>query len=399
MNDQSALAGIRVLMAVPQYPYPVVGGLERQAHELAKALVERGVKVQVLSGRTLPGQPLLETMDGITVHRIAWATNKYWRYLRSPLDVIRVMYRNRMSYDVVHLHQCSWFSLFAVFVARVLGKPALIKLSGVGVYGVPGLRQSSFGSLKLRVLRSADAVIAMSSESLGELRQVGFPMTRVLRTPNGIRIDPEIRKHAAELTMEQKCRVVYVGRVGAGKGLDDLMHVWSSLVDASAVPALLEIWGDGPLLAETRDLCARLGIDSTVVFRGHVDSVMDRLQSMDVFVLPSAGEGNSNAILEAMAVGLPVVSTRVGGTPMLVGPDGQRYLFTPGDREAFRARLLELIQDSATRRLVGTRMRDRVERYFDIRTIAATYHDAYTQLVAGQRDRIWDVGNALIADD
>src|SRR5207248_9970637 len=67
----------RVLMVVPQYPYPVVGGLERQAHELALALRALGINVQVLSGRVMPTQPDLEDVEGIPVHRLPW-THRRW---------------------------------------------------------------------------------------------------------------------------------------------------------------------------------------------------------------------------------------------------------------------------------------------------------------------------------
>lgn len=389
----------RVLMAVPQYPFPVVGGLERQAHELAKALVDRGVHVQALSGRTDPQQPAEEVVDGVVVHRIPWASSRYLRYLRAPLEVWRVMYRQRQTYDVVHLHQCSWFSLFALSVARWLGKPVLTKLPGVGEYGLPGLAASHLGAVKMRLFSRTDAVVAMSGSSLRELQQAGYPTSRVLRTPNGIRIDGSCKDYFAHGSSQGPCRIVYVGRLGPDKGLEDLLGMWPDVVNRSPGPVQLELWGEGPLMAPLRDLSQRLGIASSVFLRGHVDSVTERLRLMDIFVLLSAGEGNSNAILEAMAVGLPVISTRVGGTPMLIGPEGSRYLLEPGDREGFLDRLLELIGDVSARQALGARMRRRIEELFDIRRIAATYHAAYVLLVAGKRDQIGAIGNPLIAED
>jgi glycosyltransferase involved in cell wall biosynthesis len=143
-------------------------------------------------------------------------------------------------------------------------------------------------------------------------------------------------------------------------------------------------------------LSRELGIDGDVVFRGHVDRVRDRLEDVDLFVLPSVTEGNSNAILEAMAAGLPVVSTRVGGTPMQVGPAGSPYLCEPGDEHGLYVRLLELVKDSYLRVRIGHAMRQRVLLHFDLRKVAETYTAAYSLLVASKAARMHSIANPVI---
>src|ERR1039458_5751960 len=93
--DQGPTAMTRVLMVIPQYPYPVLGGLERQAHELALALRVLGVNVQVLSGRVMPTQPDLEDVEGISVHRLPWTHRRWARFLRMPLHLFFALYRLR----------------------------------------------------------------------------------------------------------------------------------------------------------------------------------------------------------------------------------------------------------------------------------------------------------------
>src|SRR5262245_57278469 len=77
MSPKSGQGPVRVLMAVPQYPYPVVGGMERQAHELSKALIGLGVDVQAISGRIDSSQPAVELVDGVKIHRTRWS-NRRW---------------------------------------------------------------------------------------------------------------------------------------------------------------------------------------------------------------------------------------------------------------------------------------------------------------------------------
>ena len=386
----------RVMMVVPQYPYPVVGGLERQAHELAKALLEMGYRVQALSGKVRPEQAPLETVDGIPVHRISLSQRKWIRFLRTPLDVFRVLHAQRDTYDVLHLHQHSWFGLFTIIAARLLGKPILTKLPSVGNSGIQGMLDQRFGRFKLFILQLSDALVAMSQESLQELENVCFPSTRILATPNGIRLVPGIRVFDRKRESAISCHVVYVGRFIEDKDIYTLLSAWRDVVEAVGESVVLELWGSGPLESKLHQLSHDLGIINSVIFRGHVDGVRDRLESMDIFVLPSRREGNSNAILEAMAAGLPIVSTSVGGTPMLVGPEGADFLFHVGDQETLALHLRRLIQDQVLRETTGAAMRRRTEVYFDIYNVARTYADAYRLLIVGERDRVGEVSNPAI---
>ncbi|MFO1356328.1 MAG: glycosyltransferase family 4 protein [Gammaproteobacteria bacterium] len=385
-------------MAVPKYPYPVVGGLERQSHELSKTLIKLGINMQALSYQFDGAQPALEVVEGVPVYRIPWSSSKGIRFIRTPFALTRALWRLRASFDIVHLHQFSWFSLFVILVAKLLGKHVMLKLSNIGLLSLPGLSASRLGAMKLAIFRKADVIIAMCRQSLDELDQIRFPRGRILMTPNGIRVSesdtPEPESHAAPGT----CHVVFVGRLSSEKRIDDLLHAWKKVVESTSRSVRLELWGDGPLESELKKLCSHLGIGDTVTFRGHVDSVRENLGKMDLFVLTSIYEGNSNAILEAMAAGLPVVGTRVGGTPMQVGPEGSAYLVNPGDAEGIGARLLGLIEDDALRQQLGRAMHQRIVDHFDIRHVAQTYASAYTLLAAGRRDAVSTVGDPVITE-
>jgi len=304
----------------------------------------------------------------------------------------------RTEYDVVHLHQCSWFSLFVLVVAKSLGKPVLIKIPGVGQFGIPGLAKSLLGGVKLWLLRKADVVVAMSGESLRELDEFCFRKERILRTPNGIRMSGEVYEPARG-DRRGTCKVVYIGRLDAGKGLEQLLDLWPRVVRRCQVSVELEIWGEGPLGLALAERIESLGIGGSAKLCGFVDAVRERLPSMDIFVLLSEGEGNSNAILEAMAAGLPVVSTRVGGTPMLVGPEGLSLLVRPGDVTAAEEILVELAGNPGLREAVGRVMVSRIAEQFDIRKVAKTYLSAYLLLQSGRVEYMSDIGSPLVSRD
>ena len=302
-------------MVVPQYPYPIVGGLEKQAHELSKALARQNVNVQVLSGKIQPDQPDEETVEGISVVRLPWSRRKALRFLLAPWQIAYALWLRRACFDVIHLHQHSWVGLYVILLSKLLGKPILTKLPNVGDFGLPGLRRKFLGLLRQRILLLSDAIVAMSTESLRELQDAGYPKGRILATPNGI--DLRTDKGTDSSNREPGvCRVVFVGRLSEQKCVDILLDAWATVARTGMTKAVLEIWGAGPLEVALEAKSARLGLDQSVRFAGHVDDVRLKLRSMDVFVLTSRVEGNSNAVLEAMAAGLPVVATPVGGTPI-----------------------------------------------------------------------------------
>jgi glycosyltransferase involved in cell wall biosynthesis len=338
-------------------------------------------------------------VEGVTVHRIPWSLRKWLRFIRTPFDLFSVLYAQRNNYDIIHLHQFSWFSLFAILAARILGKLILTKLPNVGEYGIPGLGKTRFGFLKIAILKLSDALVAMSKESLKELNVVGFPGNRVLATPNGIRIFKGETASRTEIHTDAKlCRIVFVGRLSEEKAIEDLLFAWAEVVNAGGHSAELELWGGGQLEPKLKQLSKNLGIQNSVIFRGHVETVRERLEVMDIFILPSRVEGNSNAVLEAMAAGLPIISTRVGGTPMLVGLEGDRFLVNVGDRVALTKCLLELIRDNSLRKRLGAVMRQRVVDHFDIKLVARTYASAYQLLIIGERNQISEISNPVVTE-
>ncbi len=386
-------------MAVPYYPLPIMGGLERQSHELSKALTALGIGVQVVSYRFAEGQGSNEDVEGIPVHRVPWSARRIARFALSALHLSRHLVVSRATYDIVHLHQFSWFGVFIIVTARVLGKPVVMKLPSIGAHSLPGVAKSRLGRAKLAIFGLVDAVVAMSLESIGELAAVGYPAGRILATPNGIRIRIPDSTRPSGRGADRTCRVVFVGRLSPEKRVDDLLHAWKQVLDSVRNRVELEIWGSGPSEEFLRSLAVELGIGHSVHFRGHVTGVRDRLEDMDVFVLTSTIEGNSNAVLEAMAAGLPIVSTSVGGTPMQVGAAGREWLIAPGDRQGLAQKLIRLVEDPEVRRDLGAAMRTRIRDHFEISHVARNYAKAYRLIAAGRRDQVREASDPVIFEE
>lgn len=378
---------MRILMVVPKYPFPVVGGLERQAHELAKALVARGQVVHAISTSFDPVHTRFEILDGVVVHRIPWIENKLTRFIVMPASMARALYRLKGDVDVVHIHNISWIGAFVTLIAKALGLPVMTKLPNIGDQGIPGMQSGAFGSLLIAMLKRADVIISMTPESVAELASIGFPPARTLKVTNGIPLLPASLPKQGPRHVDM-LRVVYVGRLSPEKGLPVLLDAWSTVVARATRPIRLSLIGDGPQVDELRGLATTLKLDESVEFCGYCGAVPAELAKADMFVLPSYAEGNSNAILEAMRAGLPIVATRVGGAQIQVGREGARFLVKAGDAAALAARLIELIEDESLRQQTGAAMRTRAVSVFAIDQIAAIYEQAYELLPAGHREQV-----------
>src|SRR5438445_6531866 len=177
-------------MAVPKYPFPVVGGMERQSHELAKALIQRGHTVHAVSSRFDPEQSESEVIDGVRLHRVKWMGFRPARFLLFPFLLARIFVRVKRDVDLVHVHNVSWFGAFVTLLAKAFGLPVISKLPNSGEFGIPGIRRRPFGYLHLALVKCSDAIIAMTPESVAELDDIDYPGARVLKVTNGIALSP-----------------------------------------------------------------------------------------------------------------------------------------------------------------------------------------------------------------
>lgn len=373
-------------MVVPKYPFPVVGGLERQASELAKALLVRGHLVQALSTRFDARQKDFGVIDGIPVHRVRWLEPWPLRFILTPGTLAYAIFKLRRKTDVVHVHNISWFGAFVTLFAKMLGLPVMTKLPGIRDNGIPAMQGAPLGFLRIALLKRSDVIIAMTPESVGELDSIGYPSARMLKVTNGIPLIQEM-SHLSPYSSGD-VSVIYVGRLYVQKGLEDLIQAWQKVRARATHPTKLRLIGDGPQESELRALVKAINLGDSIEFCGHCDNVSAELNKADIVVLPSYAEGNSNAILEAMRAGLPIVATRVGGAPIQVGSEGERFLVPVGDCDALSDRLLELIEDEALRLRLGAAMRTRVESVFSIEKVAAIYEQAYGLILAGHREQI-----------
>lgn len=234
-----------------------------------------------------------------------------------------------------------------------------------------------------------DAVVTVSPQvHKVEVDRAHASPTKIADIPGGVevrayRVDPN---HVDELKrswdLETGDPVVgTVGRLvdpkGHGHLLDALAKVRSQI---AGVKALLV--GDGTLRTEMERRAEALGLSDTVIFTGIRRDVPEVLALLDVFVLPSLWEGLPIALLEAMAAGLPVVATRVGGVPEVVVEGETGLLVPPRDPEALAQAILTLLRDPDLRQAMGQAGRERVREHFSVDQMVKKTESLYQRLLA-----------------
>lgn len=216
--------------------------------------------------------------------------------------------------------------------------------------------------------------------------RVGVPTAKVSRICNGVDtrkfcVSSDARELLAgsPLNASRLCVVGTVGRLQAVKDQSNLIQAFALIVDSHPDLRLM-IVGDGATRPQLEAEAAQLGVSEKVWMAGERDDIPEVMRAMDVFVLPSQAEGISNTILEAMASGLPVVATRVGGNDELVVPDMTGKLVPPFNAMALGEAIAFYASSPERRRKHGLAGRERVEAGFSLQGMIDKYSYVYTKL-------------------
>lgn len=306
----------------------------------------------------------------------------YWRLLRTlwRLKPAIVHTRNLAALEMQAL------TLLLPGVKRVHGE------HGRDIYDLEG-KNKRYNQLRRALAPFIHRFITVSQDLEHWLKDtVGVADEKVVQLYNGIdqqRFLPQQGSCAsqilpAKLRSSDRLMVGTVGRIAAVKDQKTLISAFAALL--AAQPQLkgrvgLMVVGDGPLFQDLKAQVETLGLQDDVWLPGDRKDIPELLQAMDIFVLPSLGEGISNTVLEAMATGLPVIATAVGGNPELVIEGETGYLFPVGDEQALTAHLEHLLADSATRQRMGHTARDTVSQQFSWDSTVAGYLAVYDEIL------------------
>ena len=357
---RSEVAGLRVLGFCDYFTESSSGGAEKVTAEVYSRLLAHGAEVRVLSA--IPGRAAeVVSMGGIPTQVVpafdlSGALNAQVTLAPRLLGAARRLI-DEFSPQVLHATSVHFQgSIAAALVARSRRLPLVTTGHVASVSQLPLLTRAAATAYEQTVgrviLRSSTRVIAVSEAVSVHLRHLGAPAGRTRVVGNGVdhgRFTPGARD-------PERRQVVFVGRLIQNKGPADALAAFAALSHSGAQ---LTFIGDGPMRVELEREVARLGLGGAVRFTGHLDDVSPILGSADVLIRPSRTEGQSLAILEAMAAGVCVLATDIPANRELVD-DGESGLLAPvGDIRQLAAKLDLLLTDGRLRDRLAAQGRQR----------------------------------------
>ncbi|MFC3337767.1 glycosyltransferase family 4 protein [Paracandidimonas soli] len=359
------------------------GGAERVAATLSSAWAERGWEVTLLATYSGRGDCVYPLHSAVKVRWLAdepgMRAGRMVRTLRKPLLLRHVLRQEAPDVIVSFLTNVN---VSVLLVSRGLGVPVIVSERTNPAVGSSAGRLLRW--LRRMVYRWSDMAVVQTEDAGAALRERAPGMRRLAVIPNPL--PSGLPEAAGPGGQGERRSVVALGRLADVKRFDRLIEAFASL--AGRHPQWdLRIWGEGPMRAALQAQIEHLGLQSRVLLPGRTDTPWQALQQADVFALTSRAEGFPNAMLEAMALGLPCVAVDCPSGPRELSQDGEYALLTPMDDDgALAANLGRLMEDAQLRQSLGMKAAASVRARYGLPSVLAQWDGAF-DAVGGMKER------------
>jgi len=309
---------VRILFVTVGYPPEQTGGAESQARLQAQALKRSGNEVLILTtSKSIYWS--YTRIDGVAIIRLPRLKIRFLGTIFHLLNLVISLGILRGQYEIIHIHLANLNADAAVLAGKILKKPTYIKLASGGATGEI-LRFRKLASLtRYFGLKNADRIQAISHEIYSEALSIGIEKDRLVMIPNGVNLNKNVDLEVSKREFSQSLRkrlgmseqdfiFLYLGRIATYKGIEDLLGAWRLCnFEKNVFLALV-----GPTALDKPYVIEEQG--DNILILGNQFDTSEFILGANCFVLPSHSEGMSNALLEAMANKLPIISTDVGAS-------------------------------------------------------------------------------------
>jgi len=421
--EKTAGSQISVFAILRRY-HPDFSGAGRQARQVSARLAKEGFRVVVLTqwegrAREVSREQFL---DGTRVRRLSVVRQVPRNQLPFPdrlssafalvsallnrasfvLSCLWTMLRTAAQPGIMQLYSCNEFTFFLVLVSRLLGLHPVIRMTLMGSDDPVSLARRPLGRLAFRAFAAADAVVSLSTPLTDSYLAAGLDPRKLAQIPNGVDCDQfhpvshsEKRRLRGHLGLDScACYIAFVGTAYARKGVDILVEAFVRVAERHDEVSLVIV---GPSdfsdtrryrpersqqVAAWREQISKARLAARVVWTGEVQDVAAYLQAADIFCFPSRREGMPSAVLEAMAVGLPVVVSSMDGIAADFVDSGQDgYIVAGEDPGLYAERIMRFLSNPEEMENMGRNARQRVEREFSMGRVSSEYANLYRRLV------------------
>jgi colanic acid/amylovoran biosynthesis glycosyltransferase len=291
--------------------------------------------------------------------------------------------RSSCPFDILHCHFGPNGNLGARLRRLGIGRKLVTTFHGYDTR--LGIEKGSY--IYRDVLEVGDCFLAPTNYNYDSLLQFGAPPRKVVRHPNGIDVHQFRYRKPREPQGKGETRLISVARLSEEKGIHFAVRAVRHLLDRRPELALrYDIVGGGHAAARLLELVTDLGLEAVVHFLGPgtQEQVIESLARSDVFVLPSIEESFGVALLEAQAVGLPVIATRVGGTWEAIAEGRSGYLVPPCDPSALAECIQFLADHPGSWTEMGACGRSFVEQNYDVKILNQRLEEIYQRLLSNK---------------
>lgn len=368
--------------------YPTYGGSGAIATELGIELARRGHEIHFISY----AQPfrLPHFMERIFFHEVEMSHYPLFEHNNYSLSLAAAMHEVaiRERLDLLHVHYAIPHATSAWIAKEMLGSHHPLRivttLHGTDITLVG--QERSFWEITRFSIQKSDGITAVSDYLKREtVDAFGVPADDIEVIPNFV--DPSLYdrgrypcyKHA--LLRDDERMVVHVSNFRPVKRVRDVVRTFARIT--SRVPSRLVLIGDGPDRPEAAHEAAEAGVSDRVLFLGKQDSVAELLACADLMLLPSRSESFGLVALEAMASGVPVVTTDAGGLPEVVEHGVSGYLAPVGDVDGMAAAAVEVLADADRWRAMSRAARQSAVERFGVEAIIPQYEAYYERILNG----------------
>ena len=343
---------MKLLMVTPRY-FPEIGGVEYYAQAVCRFMHKSGVDVAVFATDASGKLSEYEVIDGLPVSRFrSLSPNEIYDFSPGLLEALMRV----KDYDIVHALDYQSFPVLAAAIAKKINRTRCVITPHLGFFkvGMPlHLLYSRIGSF---IIRQMEAVIITSQDEITTFRNLGIRVGRkTVYIPNGV--DPEfyeIRRGSPNK------KLLFVGRLEKYKGVQKIL---SALRDIRDDEVELLVVGDGPYRTNLEHLTRRLGLSDRVFFLGkrHGVELLKAYAECSVFALPSSYESLPLSVLQALASGMPVISTPIGGLSKFLFDGENGFIIENSENNASLVKAIsDLLTDESRWRSFSSRARQRV---------------------------------------
>ena len=359
------------------------GGTEKFARTLSLCLAQAGYKIKVVTGKNWKVSGLYPHFaNRVEIKLISVlhcrVLGTFWYLLMLTFYLLL----RRKEYLLVQIFFLKYTALVASLVGKLLRKKIICRLSCGGRFSdVLALRRKFAGSLLVWMAKKKiDVFVVMSHAMEEELVEYGFPGEKIRLIPNGV--DTDFFQPTVVKKPSQDKKILFVGRLTEQKGVEYLLQAISSIrFDRMQ----LVIVGEGERYSYLQKLAEHLSVRDKVIFTGFQSQILPYLQAADLFVLPSLAEGLSNALLEAMACGLPVVATRVSGNQDVIEDGVNGFLVEPKDVRGLAEAIEKILVDEKLAEKMGQANRQKIMEKYSLQVTVDRYRNLYEELLPQER--------------